>query len=536
MKKKFSLMLICLILLSSVAQAAPNWSDWAKESIDKANMCGILNEKLITGDFAKPVSRIEIAQLVVKAYENITGSEYSPNTDPFEDTFTSYAAAVYELGIMSGRGDGIFSPYDKVTRQEMSKIILSFKSVVNNEELDLEYTTEPDFTDKDEMSSWALPYVAKAYCDGIIKGYEDGSFKPLGAVSYQEAIILILRSVNLNEKDRPVIENLTQDDVLTPSTSILFNVKSNSEYNIYAYDVKNGYISKLGRSYKGNSFNLNYNSLDKDCMYYVFAESDGVFSEFATVYTDRRNLFIESEYYVSHGDKKISWNSLPDVQKVSVKITEQRNSRHEGEIETNTPYTYEVENTNYINFTMYPNCIYTVEISSGNYFAEKQIFCESVIGEKYYEILSSYPQSKEEADPLMVEVTVPVWKLSGNKKVPSKAYITVHKDIADKVIAVFDEIYNDEEKFPIKDVGGYNFRGGTTEHNGGTAIDINSNENYCIYSDGTVVGSHWLPNEDPYSIKPYGSVVRAFEKHGFTWGGDAWSSTKDYMHFSYLGT
>ena len=88
----------------------------------------------------------------------------------------------------------------------------------------------------------------------------------------------------------------------------------------------------------------------------------------------------------------------------------------------------------------------------------------------------------------------------------------------------------------IKDIGGYNFRGGTTEHNGGTAIDINSNENYCIYSNGTVVGSHWLPYEDPYSITPYGSVVRAFEKYGFTWGGDAWNSTKDYMHFSYLGT
>ena len=536
MRKIFSFILIFLIFITPVAEASVNYGDWAKESIDKANLYGILNQNLIAGDFTKPVSRIEIAELIIKAFENVTDCDYESKSKPFEDTFSSYAAAVYELGIMNGRGEGIFSPYDNVTRQEMSKIILSFKALADSEELDLEYTIEPDFTDKGKISTWALPYVSKAYCDGIIKGYEDGSFKPFGAVSYQEAIILILRGANLNEKDKPVIENLISDTVITASDIVSFSVISNSSYNVYAYNVKDGYISRLGSRQKGESFNLNYSSLESESMYYIFAESDGVFSEFIPVYTDRYNLFIDCDSFVSHGVKKIMWNFLSDAEKVSVEITEQRNSRHEGEIEANEPYTYEVEGINYINFIMYPNCIYTVQISSGEYFAEKQIICESVTGEKYSEILNSYPQSKEEADPLMIELTVPVWRLSGDKKISSKASITVHKDISDKVQAIFEEIYNDEEKFPIKDIGGYNFRGGTTEHNGGTAIDINSNENYCIYSNGTVVGSHWLPYEDPYSITPYGSVVRAFEKYGFTWGGDAWNSTKDYMHFSYLGT
>ncbi len=536
MKKIFSFIFASLLLFSTVAYATPNYGDWAKESIDKANLCGILNQKLIMGDLTKPVSRVEVAELIVRAYENVTGKECRINSNPFEDTYSSFASAVYELGIMNGRGDGVFSPYDNVTRQEMSKIILSFKSAANDEDLNLDNISIPDFKDMDKASDWAVPYVSKAYESGIIKGYEDGTFLPLGCVSYQEAVILILRAANLNLKTAPVIENLEKNTVLTPSENISFNVKSDSDYTVYAYNVESGYITNMGTGAKGNRFSLNYNSLNEECMYYIFIESDGVFSEFIPVYTDKYNLFIDSDYFVSWGNKKIMWNQLPDVKKVSVTITEQRNSRHEGEIEANTPYTCEVENANYIDFIMYPNCIYTVEISSGEYFAEKQIICESVTGEKYNEIYASYPQSKEEADALMVEVTVPVWKLSGNKKVSSKACITVHKDIAAKVEAVFEEIYNGEEKFPIKDVGAYNFRGGTTEHNGGTAIDINSNENYCIYSNGTVVGSHWLPYEDPYSIKPYGDVVRAFEKHGFTWGGDAWSSTKDYMHFSYLGT
>ena len=30
-----------------------------------------------------------------------------------------------------------------------------------------------------------------------------------------------------------------------------------------------------------------------------------------------------------------------------------------------------------------------------------------------------------------------------------------------------------------------------------------------------------------------GFKTKAFEKYGFTWGGDAWSNPKDYMNFSY---
>ena len=151
-------------------------------------------------------------------------------------------------------------------------------------------------------------------------------------------------------------------------------------------------------------------------------------------------------------------------------------------------------------------------------------------------IQASYPTTQSEAEPLMVTVTVPVWRLSGGEKVSSTASFKVHNAIADKIKLVFEEIYNGDEKFPIKDVGGYAWRGGRSEHNGGTAIDINYAENYCIYNNGNVIGSFWKPNEDPSSITPPGDVVNALVRHGFTWGGDAWRNPKDYMHFSYLGT
>ncbi len=144
----------------------------------------------------------------------------------------------------------------------------------------------------------------------------------------------------------------------------------------------------------------------------------------------------------------------------------------------------------------------------------------------------------------MTTVTVPVWQLSGGEKVSSTLTLSVHAALAEDVKEIFTEIYNDPERFPIHDVGGYAWRGdsATGEHNCGTAIDINANENYQIRDGQVLAGSCWEPGSNAYSISPDSSVVRIFAEHGWSWGGDAWAYSSDdsegyhdYMHFSYMG-
>lgn len=147
--------------------------------------------------------------------------------------------------------------------------------------------------------------------------------------------------------------------------------------------------------------------------------------------------------------------------------------------------------------------------------------------------------SREEAEAHMAEVTVPVWRLNPDTgvKTAGELTFTVHEALAADMLAIFTEIFNDPEQFPIKDAGSFRWADGATgEHNCGTAIDLNWNENYQIYPDGRVgAGSYWLPGEDPWSIPAGGSVVRIFKAYGYSWGGDAWPTNKDYMHFSYMG-
>ena len=154
-----------------------------------------------------------------------------------------------------------------------------------------------------------------------------------------------------------------------------------------------------------------------------------------------------------------------------------------------------------------------------------------------------YFTDKSQADACMTSVTVPVWVLkSDGTKYSSTRTIKVNSALAEDVVKIFTEIYNDPSQFPIKSMGGYSWRntasGRFSEHSYGTCIDINPNENYYVSPSGkAITGSHWKPGEDPYSIPGDSIVVRTFAKYGWAWGGNAWGdwNNKDYMHFTYLG-
>ncbi|WP_369069031.1 M15 family metallopeptidase [Kineococcus terrestris] len=137
--------------------------------------------------------------------------------------------------------------------------------------------------------------------------------------------------------------------------------------------------------------------------------------------------------------------------------------------------------------------------------------------------------------------------------------LVVHADVAGAVAAVFGELYalrfplasvrpvdefggSDDASMAADNTSAFNCRlttGGTrfSEHSYGTAIDVNPVRN--PYVRGTTVlpeaGRAYVDRTPAPGVVTAGDpVVRAFARHGFSWGGD-WSSLKDYQHFSTSG-
>ena len=468
MIKKLAVLVSVVVMFCSSCRifAATNCSDWAKEIVMVAEDCGIVSDE-VDWDYKEPITRGELAPILLRAYENVTEKEVPGGENHYFSDASSEADALYLLGIMNGVGNGLFAPDEPITREQISKIILTLKAVCEDEELVLPQAYYNPLTDFMSVSDWAKPYVEQAYNEGIITGYEDGSFQGEKTVSREEAVALLVRSLEFSAP-------LPMEEETTMEEELFLDVKD------FQWNLKPG---------------------------------------------------------MEAGEFTVLWSRLPKGTEYIFSVIEQRNSRYEGDIPPNGPYEYCYTDQYSHTLYLYPNRTYQFVLTAGGQTLDAKIYIPKIHTEDMNTIAENLPESKEEADALMTEVSVPVWRMkSDGTKYASTLTVKVHHVIADEVLAVFTEIFYGEEQFPVKDLGGYSWRGGRSEHNWGTALDLNANEDSCLYQDGTAIGDGWFPYENPYSVTPYGEVVNTFEKYGFTWGGDAWSNPKDYMHFSYLGT
>jgi len=101
-------------------------------------------------------------------------------------------------GIIDGYGNGRFGPNDPITRQQMTKIIVKFLELLEEEGL---YTIAdsqqvPDFADWDKVSPWAWPGVQLCTASGLIAGYEDNTFRPAALASRAEVAVILQRLDN----------------------------------------------------------------------------------------------------------------------------------------------------------------------------------------------------------------------------------------------------------------------------------------------------------------------------------------------------
>ncbi len=541
MGKRISMIAIFLVVVLSVTivGASPGKvNDWAVETVADANKAGIIPIYQYTGDYTLPIERSYVAELLMNAHKAYTGSEYTPKGEtPFIDGDSKALAAVYELGIMNGMEETVFGYHEYVTREQMAKILLTFRGVMLGKDVILPRVPEAPFHDFDKLGEWAKPYVAAAYEEGLINGHVDGRFGGKELVTWEMAITLIMRSVRFEQRQAPEILSPAQDSMVLSGTELQVQVVGEGEITLYGIKSGTGnQVQTLGSSYGTGSISVGAAVFKPNSVYYLYADQGGVFSEPVKVFTDSYNLNVTYDTTTSLGECRISWEQIPGVETYTVTVTETRDSRYKGDIPPRT-VVYEVKEGDGITIPAIQKRMYEIEINAGPFSDSHSFQMPRIWPEDADTIESNYPTSKAAADALQEEITVPVWRIDKNgEKYQSTATFKVHHMIADKVKLIFEEIFHGPEKFPFKDIGGYAWRGGRTEHNGGTAIDLNANENYCIYNNGTAIGSYWKPYEDQYSITPYGDVINAFEKYGFTWGGDSWSNPKDYMHFSYLGT
>lgn len=122
----------------------------------------------------------------IRTYANQNPQLNSSNLQTFPDIEGHWCKEYIEKFLSKkwvvGYNDGLFRPNRFVTRAEFTAMAMNiFKKV--------EGVYECNFTDV-KKDDWFYNVVAYAATEGLIQGYENGSFKPMDNMSRQDAAVL----------------------------------------------------------------------------------------------------------------------------------------------------------------------------------------------------------------------------------------------------------------------------------------------------------------------------------------------------------
>jgi uncharacterized repeat protein (TIGR01451 family) len=135
----------------------------------------------------KEVTRAEIATM----FARIMGLDISTNyTQTYDDVSPKHWAAasieaVSRAGIFKGDDKGLFNPDAPITRAELATTIFRYLKLNNVTPFDMHFT--------DIEGHWAANFIEEIYRFNIIKGYDDGTFKPNNKIKRSEVVTMFNR-------------------------------------------------------------------------------------------------------------------------------------------------------------------------------------------------------------------------------------------------------------------------------------------------------------------------------------------------------
>lgn len=128
------------------------------------------------------ITRAEFVTILnkIKGTAAATSNPFTDNNagDWYYDQINAAAAG----GYLTGYGDGTVRPNGYITREEAAVIVAQAYNA--------QLGTSVSYTDAEDISAWALPYVAALTEYEVLSGYEDGSFRPQANMQRAEVAVL----------------------------------------------------------------------------------------------------------------------------------------------------------------------------------------------------------------------------------------------------------------------------------------------------------------------------------------------------------
>lgn len=196
------------------------FSDVSDDYFAKAQIEEFINAGIIEGyedGTFRPnnnVTRAEFVKIVNKAFGFTQVGNKSFKDVKDNAWYANDVKIAVEKGYIDGFEDDTFRPQEKITREQMAKILGTI--------LNIKGDGQTNFLDDASIATWAKPFVDALVDKGIINGYPDKTFKPKGNATRGEGVKVISNSKDVLENDTnnptvPPVENPEQKPVENPT-------------------------------------------------------------------------------------------------------------------------------------------------------------------------------------------------------------------------------------------------------------------------------------------------------------------------------
>lgn len=182
-------------------------ADWAYEEVIQAIQHDLVPSDLQNQYYAN-ITRGDFATIVVQLLEVVSGDsiedivledtgktlEELALAYPFSDTNSWDVVAANALGVINGRGEGIFDPYSAISRQDAAALLMRMGKYMGKTDVD---TSGETFADNASVASYAQEAVAYVKALGVMNGTSETTFSPFDTYTRQQAYMTIWRLYNV---------------------------------------------------------------------------------------------------------------------------------------------------------------------------------------------------------------------------------------------------------------------------------------------------------------------------------------------------
>ncbi len=153
-----------------------------------------------------PITRAETATIFARIFADYNEDNLTSTKTTFKDVaesewFAKYISRAEKGNIIFGY-EGYFRPSDNITRAEFAAICVRFFEKRSGSPISPKDIAFTDF----ERSHWAYDTMKKAYANGYVTGYPDGSLKADNTITRAEAVTIVNRMLE-RIPDKEYIDN-----------------------------------------------------------------------------------------------------------------------------------------------------------------------------------------------------------------------------------------------------------------------------------------------------------------------------------------